>query len=127
VSSAYLAAAALRVEDLSVSVGAIPILDRVSFTAEAKQVTAVIGPNGARVIKGKRTIIDNVRDVPTPSRVWHTLSVELRGAKLAVTLDGKPRFQKTLDAPPEGRIGLWSKADSQMLFDDFKVEPLNGL
>lgn len=77
-----------------------------------------------RVVKGKRTIIDNVRNVPTPSKVWHTLSVELRGSKLAVALDGNPRFQKTLDAPPEGRIGLWSKADSQMLFDDFKVETL---
>jgi ABC-2 type transport system ATP-binding protein len=45
---------ALRVEDLSVSIGASPILDRVSFTAQAKQVTAVIGPNGA----GKTTLLE---------------------------------------------------------------------
>jgi len=29
-----------------------------------------------------------------------------------------------LDAPPVGRVGLWSKADSQVLFDDFQVKPL---
>jgi ABC-type multidrug transport system ATPase subunit len=47
-------AVALRVEELSVSVGASLIVDRVSFTAEAKQVTAVIGPNGA----GKTTLLE---------------------------------------------------------------------
>jgi len=79
-----------------------------------------------RVVKGKRTIIDNVRDVPTPSKVWHMLAVELRGSKLTAMLDGKLRFEKKLDAAPRGRIGLWSKADSQVLFDDFKVEALPG-
>lgn len=44
----------LRVEEVSVLVGAIPILNRVTFTAEAKQVTAVIGPNGA----GKTTLLE---------------------------------------------------------------------
>jgi ABC-2 type transport system ATP-binding protein len=48
--------AALRIEELSVSVGASLIVDRVSFTAEAKQVTAVIGPNGA----GKTTLLEAV-------------------------------------------------------------------
>jgi ABC-type multidrug transport system ATPase subunit len=47
-------AVVLRVEELSVSVGASLIVDRVSFTAEAKQVTAVIGPNGA----GKTTLLE---------------------------------------------------------------------
>jgi hypothetical protein len=77
-----------------------------------------------RVVKGKRTIIDNVRNVPTPTKTWHTFAIELRGKKLTVELNGQKRFEKTLDAEPRGRIGLWSKADSQMLFDDFKVEAL---
>jgi hypothetical protein len=123
--------------DIRISVRFYPIAGQID---QAAGIAFGIQPNGSylgvranalednllyfRVVKGKRTIIDNVRDLPTPSRVWHTLAIELRGAKLAATLDGKPRFQKTLDAPPVGRIGLWSKADSQMLFDDFAVEPL---
>jgi hypothetical protein len=34
------------------------------------------------------------------------------------------RARKTLDAAPTGRVGLWSKADSQVLFDEFRVEKL---
>jgi len=34
-------------------------------------------------------------------------------------------FEKTLDAEPVGRVGLWSKADSQVLFDDFTVKRLS--
>lgn len=77
-----------------------------------------------RVVKGKRTIIDNVRNVPTPSKTWHTLAVELRGQQLAAFVNGERRLEKTLDAAPAGKFGLWSKADSQVLFDDIQVQPL---
>ena len=76
------------------------------------------------VVKGKRTVLDVVRDVPTPTKQWHTLVVTLKGKQLAAELDGKPRFTKTLDAVPTGRVGLWSKADSNVLFDEFRAEPL---
>lgn len=78
----------------------------------------------AKVVRGKRTIIDSIRNTPTPSKTWHTLVVTLRGKKLEVTLDGKVQFQKQLDEVPQGKVGLWSKADSQVLFDDFVVEAL---
>jgi hypothetical protein len=78
-----------------------------------------------RVVKGKRTIIDNVRDVPTPTKTWHTLSLEVRGTRLTAFVNGQKRFEKTLERAPQGRLGLWSKADSQVLFDEFKVEPLS--
>ncbi len=64
--------------------------------------------------------------MPTPSKTWHTLALELRGQQVSATLDGQKRFEKTLDFVPSGRIGLWSKADSQVLFDDFAVTPLGG-
>jgi hypothetical protein len=76
------------------------------------------------VVKGHRTVLEDVRNVPTPSRTWHTLGVEIRGTKLTVTLDDQKRLERTLDAAPTGRLGLWSKADSQILFDDFTVTPL---
>jgi hypothetical protein len=50
--------------------------------------------------------------------------VQLRGKQLTTTLDGQKRFEKTLDFAPAGRIGLWSKADSQVLFADFAVRSL---
>ncbi len=76
-----------------------------------------------RVVKGKRAVLDVIRDVSTPSKSWHTLRVSLDAKHLAADLDGRKVLEKTLDAPPEGRIGLWSKADSQVLFDDFQVLP----
>jgi hypothetical protein len=128
----------IRSEDLRISVRFYPLAGQID---QAAGIAFGITPGGSylgvranalednmlffRVVKGKRTIIDNVRDVPTPSRIWHTLVVELHGAKLSATLDGKPRLEKTLDARPQGRVGLWSKADSQVLFDDFRVETLS--
>lgn len=77
-----------------------------------------------KVVKGKRTVLDTIRNVPTPTRTWHTLVLELRGKRLTVLLDETKRFEKTLDAVPSGHVGLWSKADSQVLFDDFGATPL---
>lgn len=74
------------------------------------------------VVKGKRTVLDNVRNVPTPTATWHTLVVRIVGKKLEASLDGTKRFEKTLDAVPSGRVGLWSKADSHVLFDDFEMK-----
>ena len=77
-----------------------------------------------RVVKGKRAIIDTIRNVPTPSKTWHTFTVELRGRRVAIDLDGRRHFEKALDRDPVGKLGLWSKADSQVLFDDFAVTSL---
>jgi hypothetical protein len=125
--------------DVSISVRFYPLAGSVD---QAAGIAFAVAPDGSylgiranalednilyfRVVKGKRTVIDDVRNVPTPSKTWHTLSVEIRGAKVVATLDGQKRFEKTLDKAPRGKIGLWSKADSQVLFDDFKVEPVSG-
>jgi hypothetical protein len=76
------------------------------------------------VVRGKRTVLDNVRNTPTTSKTWHTLVATIRGKQLTVELDGKQYLQRTLDAAPTGRVGLWSKADSQVLFDELRVERL---
>ncbi|HEY2510067.1 MAG TPA: hypothetical protein VGI39_04400 [Polyangiaceae bacterium] len=77
-----------------------------------------------KVVKGHRTVYENVRNTPTATRQWHTLAVELRGAHEAVFLDGTKRLDRELIEPAHGRVGIWSKADSQVLFDDYKIEPL---
>jgi hypothetical protein len=38
-------------------------------------------------------------------------------------LDGELYLEHTLAQPVSGRIGLWSKADSHVYFDDFTATP----
>ena len=73
--------------------------------------------------KGKRSSVKWVRNTPTPSRQWHDLKVRIAGAKVEGWLDGKLLLEHTLPAPVSGRVGLWSKADSHVYFDDFTVTP----
>ncbi len=75
--------------------------------------------------KGKRSSVKWVRDTPTPSRQWHDLKVRIDGAKVEAWLDGKRYLEHTLPEPVSGRIGLWSKADSHVYFDDYTVTPSN--
>ena len=73
--------------------------------------------------KGKRSSVKWIRNTPTPTRQWHDLKVQIAGPKVTAYLDGKPYLEHVLPAPVLGRVGLWSKADSHMYFDDFTVTP----
>ena len=70
-------------------------------------------------VKGKRTEKKRV-EVKVASGAWHTLRVDFSGDHFIVTLDGKKALEwddKTYtDA---GMVGVWTKADSVTLFDDF--------
>jgi hypothetical protein len=54
------------------------------------------------------------------SNMWHALRVDFQGSHFTVTLDGKKAIdwddEKFKDA---GKVGVWTKADSVTLFDDF--------
>ena len=73
--------------------------------------------------KGKRSSVKWIRDTPTPTRQWHDLTVRIAGTKIEGYLDGKLYLEHVLPEPVTGRIGLWSKADSHMYFDDYTVTP----
>src|SRR5499426_3496445 len=75
--------------------------------------------------KGKRSSVKWVRNTQTPTRQWHDLKVRIAGTKVAAYLDGKRYLENILPAPVSGRIGLWSKADSHMYFDDYTVTPVD--
>lgn len=45
----------------------------------------------------------------------------ISGTDLVAKLDNKERLKRKLERAPQGRCGLWSKADSKVLFDDFVV------
>jgi hypothetical protein len=70
-------------------------------------------------IKGKRTEKKRT-NMKVASGEWHTLRVDFSGAHFTVTFDGKKAIEwddKTFkDA---GKVGVWTKADSVTLFDDF--------
>jgi len=68
---------------------------------------------------GRRNTIKYV-NAPVAKNEWHTLRVVFAGKRLRVALDGKVY----IDVEDEhiaggGRVGLWTKADSVTLFDDF--------
>ena len=48
--------------------------------------------------------------------------LKLAGTKVEGYLDDKLYLEHTLTAPVTGRVGVWSKADSHMYVDDFRVE-----
>lgn len=68
---------------------------------------------------GSRRTLQYV-DAPVAGNVWHRLRVEFKGTNIKVLLDGKKYIE--LDdnriASP-GSVGVWTKADSVTLFDDF--------
>lgn len=73
--------------------------------------------------KGKRSSVKWIRNTPTASRQWHDLKVRIAGDKVEGYLDGKLYLDHTLGQPVSGKIGLWSKADSHVYFDEFTITP----
>src|SRR5436853_2787204 len=70
-------------------------------------------------IKGKRVAFKNTNTKVT-SGVWHTLRVDFKGNKFTVTFDGNKVIEATDESfANAGKVGVWTKADSVTLFDDF--------
>lgn len=74
------------------------------------------------VVRGSRRPFQS-RNVRVASKTWHDLKVEAIGDHFTVWYDG----QKVLDAKDRtfqdaGRVGLWTKADSVVQFDDLSIE-----
>jgi hypothetical protein len=74
---------------------------------------------------GRRSQVKWIRNTPTPTRTWHDLKIKIAGKKVEGYLNGKLTLEHEWTAPIAGRIGLWSKADSHVYFDDYTVTPAN--
>jgi hypothetical protein len=72
---------------------------------------------------GHRSSVSWVRNVVTPSRQWHTLKLEVDGRLVKGFVNGQHYLSKKLPEPVLGRVGLWTKADSVVFFDDYRVVP----
>ena len=69
--------------------------------------------------RGSRKTLKYV-DAPVAGGTWHLLRVEFSGTRIRVILDGVARIE--LDdshIAGAGAVGVWTKADSVTLFDDF--------
>jgi len=70
-------------------------------------------------IKGRRVSFKNT-NTKVASGVWHTLRVDFAGNKFTVTFDGQKVIETSDDSFADaGKVGVWTKADSVTLFDDF--------
>jgi len=68
---------------------------------------------------GRRITIKYV-DAPVARNAWHTLHVGFAGKHIRVALDGKTYIEVDDDhIAGAGTVGVWTKADSVTLFDDF--------
>jgi hypothetical protein len=74
-----------------------------------------------KYVKGKRSSVKWIKDVPTPTKKWQELKVTVTGKDVKGYLDGKLWLEHALDQPVSGKVGLWTKADSVTYFDDFTV------
>ena len=70
-------------------------------------------------INGRRVAFKSIKTKVT-SGMWHTLRVDFEGNEFTVTFDGAKVIEATDQSfPNAGKVGVWTKADSVTLFDDF--------
>jgi hypothetical protein len=67
---------------------------------------------------GKRRSFKSM-DLKVSPGEWHTLRVEFKGKEFRVLFDGKEMLAQDETISGPGAVGLWTKADSVTLFDDF--------
>src|SRR5690349_14737817 len=70
-------------------------------------------------VNGKRSEKKRINTKVGPKK-WHTLRVDFKDNYFVVTFDGKRAFVWKDDTFKDiGKVGVWTKADSTTLFDDF--------
>ncbi len=80
-----------------------------------------------KTVEGKRSVLDivgrqggyGVKERVAPGQ-WHTLRVEFKARRFTVSFDGRHLFDVEDSTFGEaGKVGVWTKADSVTLFDEF--------
>lgn len=72
--------------------------------------------------RGRRLTLKYV-DAPVAANTWHALRVAFQGTQIRVTLDGKTYIELSdSHISGAGAVGVWTKADSVTLFDDFSYQ-----
>ena len=72
-------------------------------------------------VKGSRRPFQN-KPIKVAKNAWHTLKLEATGNHFVVWFDGAKVLDATDDTFKDaGRVGLWTKADSVIAFDDLTI------
>jgi len=73
---------------------------------------------------GKRSFVKKgVEDVPLEMKKWYRMKIQVHGTSLKGYLNDQLLLEYTLLEPVSGRVGLWSKTDSVIYYDDYTVSP----
>jgi hypothetical protein len=73
---------------------------------------------------GKRSFVKKgVEDAPLEMKKWHRMKIQVNGTALKGYLNDRLLLEYTLPEPVNGRVGLWSKTDSVIYYDDYTVSP----
>jgi hypothetical protein len=81
--------------------------------------------NGSRIdlpVKGKGRTYG--AKAPVAKAAWNTLGLVAAGDTFTISLNGKKLYDVVdKQIANTGKVGLWTKADSVIQFDDFTIEP----
>jgi hypothetical protein len=79
-----------------------------------------------KVVAGRRTQLGTEESLTAKVGEWHTLMIRMDGNRITCSLDGKQILEARDDTfAKAGKVGLWTKADAQTLFDEFRVAELS--
>jgi hypothetical protein len=80
-----------------------------------------------RFVRGNRVQFGAQDNLDVELGQWYTLRVEHRGREIKVYLNDEVLFiERDRHFTREGKIGLWTKADSVMHFDDLQATRLGS-
>jgi hypothetical protein len=75
-----------------------------------------------KVVDGKRIQLGTKEGLKVATGVWHQLKIKMVGDRIECFLDGTKHLDVKDDTFTQaGKIGLWTKADAQTHFDEFRV------
>lgn len=74
--------------------------------------------------KGVRKFVKRgTEEWPLNMHQWYTMKIVVKGTKLEGYLNDRKLLDYTLAEPVSGKVGVWSKTDSVIYYDDFAVVP----
>jgi len=71
--------------------------------------------------KGRRSSVQWIRNAKAPSKTWQHLKIVIKGKSIKGYLNSKLYIDYTWKEAINGKIGLWSKSDSYVFFNNFSI------
>jgi hypothetical protein len=74
-------------------------------------------------IQGQVLSLHRIPNVQTSPGEWHEQQLVVSGSCVTGLLDGQVWLTAELEAAPSGRVGVFAKRDTVVIFSDFSVDP----